>query len=581
MSIRQELAKYTTQAQMSSFFIDKIGQIWVSAYGAVGDGATDDTTAVQNAVNAAVAAGISEVNFVGGKTYVITSLTGTTGITFLGTDVTITGGASISVTSLSSHLADYAHVRNYGAVGDGATNDTAAIIAAIAATKGKLLFDGSKTYLVDAFSIANKIVIEGMGATLKCRSACAAFITLQSSVISMSGLIIDGDDKANVGIKILDNLTSVNVKNNEIKNCYRNDTGVPAVYGIHCSLNGTKNISICGNIIHNIHSVANSVIGDNDGVARGINLSYFSTVWVESKDIDISGNFIYDIYPFEDGDGLALNTYNGNKTNVFIHKNHFENCKKRGIKITSGSGHISISDNTIVQTDLATAMYAGISIYGHDVDCRNNKLDVQYSNVGIEVGTGGYGNINVKDNYIELADADTIGSDSVYGIKTTITTTDINVESNEIKFGRYGVELHANVDYLTISNNKFIGTRLAAVRINSFSISALKTLIAIGNVMQTAASTYGIRIQYNAGSPLTIDRLIIIGNTGTYSIFLDIESSITVTHKHQSGNELGEYGLTAARVDKPSISQQFYDTTLGKPIWWNGANWKDAAGTTV
>lgn len=26
---------------------------------------------------------------------------------------------------------------------------------------------------------------------------------------------------------------------------------------------------------------------------------------------------------------------------------------------------------------------------------------------------------------------------------------------------------------------------------------------------------------------------------------------------------------------------QFYDTSLGKPIWWSGSVWKDASGTTV
>ncbi|MEK3987461.1 hypothetical protein MHB77_29450 [Paenibacillus sp. FSL K6-3166] len=42
------------------------------------------------------------------------------------------------------------------------------------------------------------------------------------------------------------------------------------------------------------------------------------------------------------------------------------------------------------------------------------------------------------------------------------------------------------------------------------------------------------------------------------------------------------YGTTAIR---PTIglyiNKQYFDTTLGKPIWWNGTVWKDAAGTTV
>jgi hypothetical protein len=29
------------------------------------------------------------------------------------------------------------------------------------------------------------------------------------------------------------------------------------------------------------------------------------------------------------------------------------------------------------------------------------------------------------------------------------------------------------------------------------------------------------------------------------------------------------------------IGQMFFDTTLGIPIWWNGAVWKNASGTTV
>jgi hypothetical protein len=40
-------------------------------------------------------------------------------------------------------------------------------------------------------------------------------------------------------------------------------------------------------------------------------------------------------------------------------------------------------------------------------------------------------------------------------------------------------------------------------------------------------------------------------------------------------------GATASRPAGPNVGAQFYDTTLGKPIWWNGTNWLDAAGTIV
>ncbi len=42
------------------------------------------------------------------------------------------------------------------------------------------------------------------------------------------------------------------------------------------------------------------------------------------------------------------------------------------------------------------------------------------------------------------------------------------------------------------------------------------------------------------------------------------------------------HGTTAQRPAAPGIRiAQFYDTTLGKPIWWNGSTWKDATGATV
>lgn len=40
-------------------------------------------------------------------------------------------------------------------------------------------------------------------------------------------------------------------------------------------------------------------------------------------------------------------------------------------------------------------------------------------------------------------------------------------------------------------------------------------------------------------------------------------------------------GATGSRPLSPSVGRRFYDTTIKKPIWWNGTNWTDAAGTIV
>lgn len=40
-------------------------------------------------------------------------------------------------------------------------------------------------------------------------------------------------------------------------------------------------------------------------------------------------------------------------------------------------------------------------------------------------------------------------------------------------------------------------------------------------------------------------------------------------------------GSTASRPTGPVTGQRFFDTTIGRPIWWNGTNWINAAGTIV
>lgn len=45
---------------------------------------------------------------------------------------------------------------------------------------------------------------------------------------------------------------------------------------------------------------------------------------------------------------------------------------------------------------------------------------------------------------------------------------------------------------------------------------------------------------------------------------------------------LPDYGTTTQRpTTNLQVGQQFFDTTLGYPIWWKGSVWVNASGTTV
>ena len=40
-------------------------------------------------------------------------------------------------------------------------------------------------------------------------------------------------------------------------------------------------------------------------------------------------------------------------------------------------------------------------------------------------------------------------------------------------------------------------------------------------------------------------------------------------------------GTTTARPTGQAVGYQYFDTTLNKPIWYNGSKWVDSTGATV
>jgi hypothetical protein len=75
---------------------------------------------------------------------------------------------------------------------------------------------------------------------------------------------------------------------------------------------------------------------------------------------------------------------------------------------------------------------------------------------------------------------------------------------------------------------------------------------------------------------------------GTLYIGGNLDATLARTASHVLSQGASDVFLTgqAATGSRPAAATvgkgaQFYDTTLNKPIWSDGTNWKDAAGTTV
>lgn len=60
----------------------------------------------------------------------------------------------------------------------------------------------------------------------------------------------------------------------------------------------------------------------------------------------------------------------------------------------------------------------------------------------------------------------------------------------------------------------------------------------------------------------------------------DLAEIIGIDHTGRAIDTAIKSGVTASRPASPRTGQMYYDTTIGKPIWYNGG-WKDATGAAV
>lgn len=105
-------------------------------------------------------------------------------------------GTGAVATTVQNKLRESVSVKDFGAVGDGVTDDTAAIQAAVTANAGRTVFVPAGTYIVSVLSIPHSMGIEGEGpaSILKQKSATNNhFIqpTSDGTQISFSDLTLD------------------------------------------------------------------------------------------------------------------------------------------------------------------------------------------------------------------------------------------------------------------------------------------------------------------------------------------------------------------------------------------------------
>ena len=247
-----------------------------------------------------------------------------------------------SAQTIQQRLEQYVSVKDFGAVGDGVTDDTVAIQAALN-TAAKAVYFPQGSYVVNSAttspaltsSVADR-VIYGVGRITATQTIRKAFyITGNRTEFSLS---CDGNQK--IGIFAHFACEDPYVHNCTIKGLYSPaDTG--EVNGVRITLDGLDaGAVVSDNNFYNLESVGDTTGGNGIGMSRAVIVEADSDI---DKQIVIANNTIRSITG-EEGDAIVAISSNGAgtyyKLNLVIQNNSILDFNRRGIKVQCSGARI-------------------------------------------------------------------------------------------------------------------------------------------------------------------------------------------------------------------------------------------------
>lgn len=448
-------------------------------------------------------------------------------------------GTGAVTTTVETKLHEKISVRDFGAVGDGITNDTAAIQAAMTAASGKRLdFLDGYTYLISA-EIAGVSDIEIVGhSTIKATTRIRSYLYFGSQTnIRITGLLFD------LGQSVLPTYTSgdyaaavyAGSNYNQAVYCYQSSK----IYIRDCQVNNLYTAGMmfyqCSDVIDITGNRMESPLQAQDQNANHL-LFQTCSGWISIQNnkfrnaypstgprygvagvftsgltgtLDVCNNlFLYCGRNSVGGHQLAAYTSYGDVAQGNIHDNVFLNSLQQVIRLTT-CHHMDVHDNYCTMSTLAGANDQMVSIEGDvvfgvapfgcdDIKVHHNTFIDDYAStrVGVLAASydwgyplkdifisdnlflgmknvvklsGSYSRVRVQNNNAFGANGNTIGYDitavtptSIYGLQTNAVMEDLLITGNVLEStAGAAVPIQAvftgftgTVQAVTISNNR-------------------------------------------------------------------------------------------------------------------------------
>ena len=407
---------------------------------------------------------------------------------------TPTGTGAVPLT-VEDKLRESVSVKDFGATGDGSTNDTAAIQAAInyVASNGGVLTLPSGTYMSDSLQVTPtaSFKINGTGTIKKRTNAANNMLQIQGTTlpISVTGITLDGDFTThseggqglvgyNISNMIVDNVTVTDVKNS----------------GVIIYTDGT---------IHENNIVRNCTVNGEAHIKNGLLI-------VDCKNSGIENSSVFNVTEF------ALELKNS-CTNCWIRNCLVDICDLQAIVLgqTTGTGpsHCDISNVTIKASDGAIELSNGQYNTFNQITCdfTGNPTPINNGiNCGSEVKNCTFTNItmlnlptaiyairfrtNNINNLVKFSSIEKDGSGDAFRFDASATL-------NTVVADRYSIadvlkeDLRPYVsDASSGGTNLLVSLRTTATENNDTPTGSNTGLNAVGDVINTQNKYAGKRV---------------------------------------------------------------------------------------
>jgi len=414
------------------------------------------------------------------------------------------GGTGSTERTVLSKLQDVLSVKDFGATGDGSTDDTTALQAAFTAGANKNVIIPSGTYIFTALTIPSNSTIIGRGGVLKYKDNTATadpniayypVLTNTTTNVRLLNVEIDGNSTNNTpgspgALWVADMFTMVSASNITVDGCYFHDGPDSGIMFSNCTDSKVVNC--------NIDTTNDAGVYYNDGtggttahtnVISGNTISQTKDSGIAIKRhgeaVTIDGNNIYDC-----GNGMTIEDFTatamGDPDRFIVSNNVIWGI---GTITNHGTAHIGMSIQRCTNS-----IFTGNLIYA----CENEAVSFSGSSGNTFTGnvivqTSSSDATNGKGIVLEVRTSPNVGCDRNIIANNRVEISSSGTAAEAIKFVN---SASADHQYNVISGNSFVSNGWEAFRVDA----NFKNNIIQGNFIEGDSADNDVDINIAAGT---------------------------------------------------------------------------------